>query len=96
MLSRTCWPLLSLGLLLVVPVIMMAAAGPAETLPPNGSASPTPPDPTEQLQAMSRDLVSLHQEIEQLKAGQEALILAPLQRQAERCRVEFRASIAQV
>jgi len=29
MISRTCWPLLSLGLLLVVPVIMMAAAGPA-------------------------------------------------------------------
>src|SRR5262245_38774611 len=29
MLSRTCWPLISLGLLVVVPVIMMAAAGPA-------------------------------------------------------------------
>jgi peptidylprolyl isomerase len=29
MLSRTCWPLLSFGLLVVVPVIMMAAAAPA-------------------------------------------------------------------
>jgi len=29
MLSRTCWPLLSFGLLVLVPVIIMASAGPA-------------------------------------------------------------------
>jgi hypothetical protein len=56
------------------PAVQIAAADPAQAAPKDGPASPPPPDAsTEQLQAMSRDLVSLHQEIVQLKANQEAL-----------------------
>jgi hypothetical protein len=57
----------------VQPAVQIAAADPAQTSPQDLSASPPPPDTTEQLQTMSRDLVSLHQEIQQLKANQEAL-----------------------
>jgi hypothetical protein len=55
------------------PDVQIAAADAPQALSSNGAANPAPPDATEQLQAMSRDLVSLHQEIEQLKASQEAL-----------------------
>lgn len=55
------------------PDVQIAAADAPQALSPDGPTNPTPPDATEQLQAMSRDLVSLHQEIEQLKANQEAL-----------------------
>lgn len=55
------------------PDVQIAAADAPQALAPNGAASPTPPDTAEQLQAMSRDLVSLQQDIEQLKANQEAL-----------------------
>lgn len=55
------------------PAVQVAAAEPAQAAAKDGPANPMPPDATEQLQAMSRDLVSLHQEIVQLKANQEAL-----------------------
>jgi len=55
------------------PDVQIAAADASQALSSNAAANPAWPDATEQLQAMSRDLVSLHQEIEQLKANQEAL-----------------------
>jgi hypothetical protein len=45
----------------------------AQGTPQDAAASPVPPDATQLLQTMARDLASLRQEIEQLKAGQEAL-----------------------
>ena len=45
----------------------------AQTSQQVAAASPLPPETAELLQAMTRDLASLRQEIEQLKAAQEAL-----------------------
>ena len=56
------------------PAVQLAAADPAQALPPNGAASQGPPDAAEQLQAVARDIVALQQEIEHLKVGQEGLI----------------------
>jgi len=57
----------------VQPIVQVAAAESTQAPTQSEVASPAPPDATEQLQAMSRDLVSLNQEIAQLKANQEAL-----------------------
>jgi hypothetical protein len=64
------------------PAVQLAAAeaansqlpAPAQTVAHDTAASPMPPETTQLLQTMARDLADLRQEIEQLKAGHEALI----------------------
>jgi hypothetical protein len=46
---------------------------PAQTVPPDVAPAPIPPEVTQSLQAMARDLASVQQQIEQLKASQEEL-----------------------
>lgn len=60
------------------PAVQLAAAG--SQLPPSaqnaqqdGAASPLPAETAQLLQTLTRDLADLRQEVEQLKAGQEAL-----------------------
>jgi uncharacterized membrane protein YccC len=60
------------------PAVRVAAADaaiplPAQTLPQETAASPIPPEMTQLLETMARDLANVQQQIEQLKAGQEAL-----------------------
>jgi hypothetical protein len=63
------------------PAVQLAAAdaatsqvpAPAQTAAHDAAASPMPPETTQWLQTMVRDLADLRQEIEQLKAGHEAL-----------------------
>jgi hypothetical protein len=63
------------------PAVQLAAAeaaisqlpAPAQTVAHDAAASPMPPETTQLLQTMARDLADLRQEIEQLKAGHEAL-----------------------
>ena len=63
------------------PAVQLAAAdaaisqlpAPAQTVAHDAAASPMPPETTQLLQAMTRDLADLRQEFEQLKAGHEAL-----------------------
>ncbi|MCA6117182.1 hypothetical protein J6524_20220 [Bradyrhizobium sp. WSM 1738] len=63
------------------PAVQLAAAdaatsplpAPAQSVPQDAAASPIPPEITQSLQTMARDLADMRQEIEQLKAGQEAL-----------------------
>jgi hypothetical protein len=46
---------------------------PAQTVPQDAAAAPIPPEVTQSLQTMARDLASVQQEIGQLKASQEEL-----------------------
>jgi septal ring factor EnvC (AmiA/AmiB activator) len=46
---------------------------PAQTVPQEPAAAPIPPEVTQSLQAMARDLANVQQEIEQLKASQDEL-----------------------
>ena len=63
------------------PGVQLAAAdtaisqlpAPVQSVAQDPAASPTPSETAELLQTMARDLASLRQEVEQLKAGQEAL-----------------------
>jgi len=63
------------------PAVQMAAAdaaisqlpAPAQSAQRDAASSPVLPDTTQVMQTMVRDLANLQQEIEQLKAGQEAL-----------------------
>ena len=63
------------------PAVQVAAADaaisqlspPAQTVPQEAAAAPIPPEVTQSLQTMARDLASVQQEIEQLKASQEEL-----------------------
>jgi uncharacterized membrane protein YccC len=63
------------------PAVQLAAAdaansqlpAPAETVARDAAASPTPPETTQLLQTMARDLADLRQAIEQLKTDHEAL-----------------------
>jgi hypothetical protein len=63
------------------PAVQVAAADaaisqlspPAQTVPQEAAAVPIPPEVTESLQAMARDLANVQQEIEQLKASQDEL-----------------------
>jgi hypothetical protein len=63
------------------PAAQMAAAdaaqlsSPAQTAPQDAAAAPIPPEVTQLLQTMARDLANVQQEIEQLKAGQVELAL---------------------
>jgi hypothetical protein len=60
------------------PAVQVAAADaavlqlspPAQTVPQEAAAAPIPPEVTQSLQAMARDLANVQQEIEQLKASQ--------------------------
>jgi septal ring factor EnvC (AmiA/AmiB activator) len=64
-----------------LPVVQVAAADaaisqlspPAQTVPQAAAPAPIPPEVTESLQTMARDLASVQQEIEQLKASQQEL-----------------------
>lgn len=64
-----------------LPTVQVAAADaalsqlspPAQTVPQDAAAVPIPPEVTQSLQMMARDLASVQQEIEQLKASQEEL-----------------------
>ena len=63
------------------PAVQLAAADatisqlptPTQTAPQDAAAAPIPPEAEQLLQTMARDLANVQQEIEQLKAGQEAL-----------------------
>ncbi|MEH2528694.1 MULTISPECIES: hypothetical protein [unclassified Bradyrhizobium] len=63
------------------PAVQVAAADagllqlppPAQTVPQAAASDPIPPEVTQSLQTMARDLASVQQEIEQLKASQEEL-----------------------
>jgi hypothetical protein len=46
---------------------------PAQTVPQDAAPAPIPPEVTQSLQTMARDLASVQQEIERLKASQEEL-----------------------
>jgi hypothetical protein len=46
---------------------------PAQTVPQDAAAAPIPPEVTQSLQAMARDLANVQREIEQLKASQDEL-----------------------
>ena len=60
------------------PAVQVAAADaaisqlspPAQTVPQEAASAPIPPEVTQSLQTMARDLASVQQEIEQLKASQ--------------------------
>jgi hypothetical protein len=64
-----------------LPVVQVAAADaaisqlspPAQTVPQDAAPVPIPPEVTQSLQTMARDLASVQQEIGQLKASQEEL-----------------------
>jgi len=64
-----------------LPTVQVAAADaaisqlspPAQTVPQDAAPVPIPPEVTQSLQTMARDLASVHQEIEQLKASQQEL-----------------------
>lgn len=64
-----------------LPVVQVAAAdaaisqlsAPAQTAPQDAAPGPIPPEVTQSLQTMARDLASVQQEIGQLKASQEEL-----------------------
>ena len=64
-----------------LPAVQLAAADaaisqlspPAQTGPQDAASAPIPPEVTQSLQTMARDLASVQQEIEQLKASQEEL-----------------------
>ena len=63
------------------PAVQVAAADaalsqlspPAQTVPQDAAAAPIPPEVTQSLQTMARDLANVQQEIEQLKASQDEL-----------------------
>ena len=63
------------------PAVQVAAADaaisqsspPAQTMPQDAAPAPIPPEVTQSLQTMARDLASVQQEIEQLKASQQEL-----------------------
>ena len=63
------------------PPVQVAAAdaaisqlpSPAQTMPQDAAPAPIPPEVTQSLETMARDLASVQQQIEQLKAGQEEL-----------------------
>ncbi len=63
------------------PTVQVAAADaalsqlspPAQTVPQDAAAAPIPPEVTQSLQAMARDLANVQQEIERLKASQDEL-----------------------
>ncbi|XSC46351.1 hypothetical protein ACF1BQ_011020 [Bradyrhizobium sp. RDT10] len=63
------------------PAVQVAAAdpavsqlpAPAQTAPQEAAVAPIPPEVTQSLQTMARDLANVQQEIEQLKASQEEL-----------------------
>ncbi|MDE5452625.1 hypothetical protein GWE18_07005 [Bradyrhizobium sp. CSA112] len=63
------------------PTVQVAAADaahsqlslPAQTAPQDAAAAPIPPEVTQSLQTMARDLANMQQEIEQLKASQDEL-----------------------
>ena len=63
------------------PAVQVAAADatisqlspPAQTVPQDAAPVPIPPEVTQSLQTMARDLASVQQQIEQLKASQEEL-----------------------
>ena len=63
------------------PAVQVAAADaaisqsspPAQTVPQDAAPAPIPPEVTQLLQTMARDLASVQQEIEQLKASQQEL-----------------------
>ena len=65
------------------PAVQVAAADaaisqsspPAQTMPQDAAPAPIPPEVTQSLQAMARDLAGVQQEIEQLKASQQELTL---------------------
>ncbi|ANW01626.1 hypothetical protein [Bradyrhizobium icense] len=62
------------------PAVQVAAADaavsqlPAQTVAQDAAAAPIPPEVTQLLETMARDLANMQQEIEQLKAGQEGLV----------------------
>ena len=63
------------------PAVQVAAAdaafsqlsAPAQTVPQDAAAAPIPPEVTQSLQAMARDLANVQREIEQLKGSQDEL-----------------------
>ena len=63
------------------PAVQVAAADaaisqlspPAQPVPQDAAAAPIPPEVTQSLQTMARDLANVQQEIEQLKASQDEL-----------------------
>jgi hypothetical protein len=63
------------------PAVQVAAADaalsqlspPAQAVPQEAAAAPVPPEVTQSLQTMARDLANVQQEIEQLKASQDEL-----------------------
>jgi hypothetical protein len=65
-----------------LPTVQVAAADaaisqlspPAQTVPQDAAPVPIPPEVTQSLQTMARDLASVQQEIGQLKASQEELV----------------------